>query len=231
LIELAWDINDDELLAGPKWLDDTKVSIIARTSETALGGSADGMQIDIDDVRLMLQALLKDRFRMKTHVEDRPVSAYTLSADKPKLTKADPANRTSCKNGPAPNARDPRNNNPILARLVTCLNETMTEFAEDLPRMAPGYLRTPVTDATGLEGRWDLTFNFSPVGVAMAGAAGRGGDGGGAGGAGGAAPPSTDPTGAVSLFDALKKLGLKLEMQKRPMPVLVIDQMERQPVD
>ena len=95
--------------------------------------------------------------------------------------------------------------------------------------MAPGYLRTPVTDATGIEGSWDVSFNFSPAGVAEPGAAGRGGD---AGQPGGFAPVSSDPTGAVSLFDALQKqLGLKLEMRKRPMPVLVVDQMERKPID
>jgi hypothetical protein len=34
-----------------------------------------------------------------------------------------------------------------------------------------------------------------------------------------------EPSGALSLFDALsKQFGLKLEMQKRPLPVLVIDQ-------
>jgi DNA-directed RNA polymerase specialized sigma24 family protein len=38
--------------------------------------------------------------------------------------------------------------------------------------------------------------------------------------------------GALSLFDALpKELGLKLEQHKRPLPVLVIDHIERQPTD
>ena len=37
---------------------------------------------------------------------------------------------------------------------------------------------------------------------------------------------------AISLFDALnKQLGLKLEMQKRPMPVIVIDHIEEKPTD
>ena len=46
--------------------------------------------------------------------------------------------------------------------------------------------------------------------------------------AGGA--PAADPSGVVSLFDAFKnELGLKLEKEKRPMPVLVIDHIEEQP--
>jgi uncharacterized protein (TIGR03435 family) len=41
-----------------------------------------------------------------------------------------------------------------------------------------------------------------------------------------------DPNGAISLFDAVnKQLGLKLEMQKRPVPVLVIDHVEEKPTD
>ena len=56
----------------------------------------------------MLPAKLStaDRFKMATHTETRPVSAYTLVAVKPKLTKADPSNRTRCKEGPAPAAKD-----------------------------------------------------------------------------------------------------------------------------
>ena len=154
-------------------------------------------------------------------MEERPVSAYTLFSDNPKLTKADPASRTRCVEGPGPNARDPRNNNPILSRLVTCQNMTMTQFAERLQGLAPGYIRVPVLDATKLEGAYDLTFNFSPIGAVQGGAGpvGEIGQGGGV---------ASDPTGAMSLFQALpRQLGLKLELQKRPNPVLVIDSAER----
>jgi uncharacterized protein (TIGR03435 family) len=42
----------------------------------------------------------------------------------------------------------------------------------------------------------------------------------------------SDPSGALSLPDAVnKQLGLKLEMQKRPMQVLVIDHVEEKPTD
>jgi len=50
-----------------------------------------------------------------------------------------------------------------------------------------------------------------------------------------AAPPAdgaSDPSGAVSVFDAVnKQLGLKLEKVKRPEPVVVIDHMEETPTD
>jgi uncharacterized protein (TIGR03435 family) len=229
LVTLAWDINSDDLIAGtPKWMDSARFDILAKVSTD---GAANAQQVDIDTLRLMLRALLVDRFKIATHTEERPVSAYTLVAAKPKLTKADPSNRTGCKEGPAPAARDPRDARPALSRLVTCQNITMAQFADRLQGLAPGYIRAPVADATGIDGAWDLSVNFSPIGGLQGGGAGRGGDPG-AGASAGGALAAADPTGALSLLDALEKqLGLKLEMQKRPMPVLVIDHVEEKPTD
>jgi uncharacterized protein (TIGR03435 family) len=105
---------------------------------------------------------------------------------------------------------------------------TMAQLAEDLQRMAPGYIHNPVVDATGLEGAYDFTLSFTPIGLLMGGR-GRGGD---AGPPAGGAPAASDPTGGLSLFDAVnKQVGLKLEMHKRTMPVLVIDHVEEKPTD
>src|SRR5260370_42284671 len=105
----------------------------------------------------------------------------------------------------------------------------MAQFADLLPGIARGYLHTQVVDATGLEGGWDFTFSFSPAGLFQLNQ-GRGGEGGGA--AAGTVPEASLPSGALSLFDALiKQLGLKLEMQKRPTPVLVIDPINQKPTD
>jgi len=77
LIQIAFNINDDQLIANaPKWFDSTKYSVIARTSAVAAGAQPNAPQIDIDDVRLMLRALIAERFKLATHYEDRPVDAY-----------------------------------------------------------------------------------------------------------------------------------------------------------
>jgi uncharacterized protein (TIGR03435 family) len=61
--------------------------------------------------------------------------------------------------------------------------------------------------------------------------AGRGGPGGPPPAAAGIAEAS-DPNGALSLPEAMEKqLGLKLELQKRPVSVLVIDHVEQKPAD
>ena len=229
LIQIAWDITGDDMIAGaPKFLDTARFDVIAK-APGATGGSTLNPQIDIDDVRIMLRALLVDRFKLAAHMEDRPLDAYVLVAAKPKLTKADPLGRTGCKEGPAPAGKDPRDTTPILSRLLTCHNMTMAQFGEQLPTLANGYVHSAVADETGLEGAYDFTLSFSAAGLLNGGPGGRGGE---AAPPTGAAPEASLPSGALSLPDAVsRQLGLRLEKRKRPVPVLVIDHIEEKPTD
>jgi uncharacterized protein (TIGR03435 family) len=222
LMQIAWDINNpDEFLVGaPKFLDTAKFDVVAKAS-TVSSGPESNQQIDIDALRVMLQKLLIDRFKMKVHYEDRPVSGYVLTAVKPKLTKADPSNRTGCHEGPGADGKDPRIANPILSRLLTCQNMTIAQLAEQLPNLANGYVHTLVLDSTGLTDAYDFTLSFSAIGVLQNGLPGQQG-----------APNASDPSGGISLPDAMnKQLGLKMELQKRPMQVLVIDHVEEKPTE
>ncbi|HWW96560.1 MAG TPA: TIGR03435 family protein [Edaphobacter sp.] len=248
LITFAWDLNpnDPEVLVGtPKWLDSDRFDILAKAVSDAPGGDgAEGPRIEIEDLRQMLKALLIERFKMQTHMEDRPVSAYTLIAVNPKLRKADPLSRTRCKEGPGPDGKDPRIATPILNRLLSCQNMTMAQIGDELQRVAAGYIYSPVLDGTGIKGSWDFTLSFSSIdqtraraagagSAAGASAAGGGAAGGGAGGGGSSSDGSaSDPSGALTLFDAVnRQLGLKLEKQRRPAPVLVIDHIEEKPTE
>jgi uncharacterized protein (TIGR03435 family) len=181
-------------------------------------GKAPGNVSDIDTLSRMLQTLLETRFHLAVHTEERPIMAYTLTAAKPKLTKADPNERTGCKEGPAtPTKADPRDTNPLLGRLLTCRNTSMSQLAYLLFHgMASGYVKSPVQDATGLEGGWNFTLSFSaPEQI-------QGGDGGILAG----------PNGTVALPEAMERqIGVKMELQKRPVPILVIDRMDRQPTE
>ena len=227
LMQLAWDLQSEELIAAPQWTATARFDLVARAFASTT--NTDQPPIEIDTLRQMLRTFLSERFQIKTHVEMREVSGYVLSAPKPRLTKADPASRTRCTEGPAANSADPRNRNPILSRLITCQNMTMAQFAERLLSLANGYVRVPAVDATGLEGGYTFTVNFSPIGV-LQGGAGRGGEAGPV--AGGAALSASEPNGALSLPEALdRQLGLKLELQKRPMEVLVFDHIAEKPVE
>jgi uncharacterized protein (TIGR03435 family) len=225
LIQLAWNINNpDEMLVGaPKFLDAARFDVIAKASSINAGPASSG-QLDIDALRVMFQALLIDRFKMKVHYEDRPVSSYELTVGKPKLQKADPANRTGCHEGPGADGKDPRTATPVLSRLLTCQNMTIAQLAEQLPNLANGYVHTPVLDSTGLTDHYDFTLSFSAINVLQNGVpTQQPGEG---------AANASDPSGGLSLPDAMnKQLGIKMELRKRPMQVLVIDHVEEKPTD
>ena len=94
------------------------------------------------------------------------IDGYALAASGPKLKKANPANRPSCKEGPGDDGKDPRLTNPFATRLITCRNMTLTQFADQLNGFFPG--SPPMMDATGISGRFDMTINFSPAGLVQA---------------------------------------------------------------
>jgi uncharacterized protein (TIGR03435 family) len=226
-ISYAWDLNfnDQESMAGaPKWLADDRIDILAKlASDDSEGTTPKAPQVLDEELRQMLRALIEDRFQMKDHWENRPVTAYNLVAVNPKMARADTRSRTQCDEGPGADGKDPRTANPVLDRLLTCQNITMAQFSVLLQSLAPGFIFSPVLDNTGLKGSYNFTLSFSSAGHFAPG---------GAGGAPSSddAQQAADPSGAISLFDAVKnELGLKLEKQKRPVPVLVIDHIEEQP--
>ncbi len=228
MIRQAWEsytMPGEEIPGTPKWLTvySPLVDIIAKVPDSVVAG---GGQIYDDDLRTMMRSLLTDRFQMKVHYEDRPMDTYTLVAVKPKMKRADPSNRGTCRTGPSQEPRDIADGPPPF--VATCQNITMAQFAARLQAIAPTYFRYAIDDGTGLDGAWDFSLSFLPVDPNRAG--------GGGGRSGGPAQPLTagviDPTGGVSIFDAVEKqLGLKLEVRKRPEPVLVIDHIEEKPID
>jgi uncharacterized protein (TIGR03435 family) len=227
IISFAWDLNPNDtegIVNAPKWLDEDKFDILAKISTDEGGDSAPkAPKVDAAELRQMLRALIEDRFKMKDHWEDRPVNAYTLKAMSPKLTKADPATRTHCDEGPGKNGKDLRLGNPMINRLVFCQNVTMEQLGILLPNLAFGYIYYPVADETGVKGSYDVTLAFSSADKTLAPPPGSNNQQN-------SGTLAADPSGAVSLFDAFKnELGLKLEKERRPMQVFVIDHIEQQP--
>jgi uncharacterized protein (TIGR03435 family) len=112
LVTFGWDLNpnDKESIANaPKWLDTAKFDIVAKAGDNVpVDHFASGNLINYEALRSMLRAMITERFQMKWHMEDRPVTAYTLVAVKPKLKPtADPTERTRCTKAPAPTAKIP----------------------------------------------------------------------------------------------------------------------------
>jgi uncharacterized protein (TIGR03435 family) len=202
LVTTAWDLNDD-MISYPKWMATERFDLIAKA----------GMDVPIDTLLTMLRALLTERFKIKSHTEEQPVPVYALMTTKSphKLKASDESARSGCKPG-----------NADGLRTLTCQNITMEQFVEKLREAAPGYFDHKVVDTTGLKGGFDVTVAWSPKGRMELNA----------NKARESAEAASSPNGDLTVFQAVEKqLGLKLAEQKRPMQVLVIDHIDRTPVE
>ncbi len=225
LIQEAWgDMSPHRVIGNPELKSGTRFMVVAKApvQENPVNGWVGPVWngVDLDSMRMMLRALLIDRFKLAAHNEDRLVPGYALVAAEPKLRKANPSNRPGCREGPGPDGKDPRLRNPAASRLITCLNVTLTQFTEELNTVLYGY--PPVADLTGIHGRYDMTINFTPL----------------------AALPNiefptpgretvaSEPDGTIPIFDALpRQLGLKLQSRKVVAPVLVVDHVNEMPTE
>ncbi len=133
-IKWAYGVQDSQVSA-PDWTDTTRFDITAKTDEP----------VTVAQLKLMLQPLLADRFKLTFHHENRELKAFAMTVAKgqPKLTEADPAGTASHQNS---------------ASGMVSKDMSMKEFADYIS----GPLQKPVVDQTGLPGRYDFTINFAP---------------------------------------------------------------------
>ena len=181
-------------------------------------------------MRLMMQSLLAERFKLTVHFETKVVPVLAMVLAKPGKTgpKLRPHSEgVPCEATPATNeaaARDKQVFPPVcdtyemmrsakLSRMGS-RNTTLELLAGALG--GPGKLDRPVVDRTGLSGRFDfsLEFAFVPTGESNQ-------------------PPLPNADAPADLagpafLDALREqLGLKLESAKAPLQILVVDHLER----
>ena len=89
-----------------------------------------------------------------------------------------------------------------------------------MQEIARSYIRYKVVDGTGIQGAWDFTLSFHPAPPPDDGKKGM------------AKEKKEEEGPRISIFAAMdKQLGLKLQPQKRAMPVLVIDHVEEKPTE
>ena len=189
LILVAYSILDFQLSGGPAWLDSAGYDIVAKPSADARG-----------NVRLRLQALLADRFKLKFHREMKELPVFALIVEKNglKLQEA----RRGPKDGDG-NFRAGRGR--LTGQMVPI---------SDLAGMLSGLVGRTVQDRTGVKGLFDLKLDWTPDESQSTAPVGAG-----------EAPP--DASGP-SIFTALQEqLGLKLEASKGPVEIIVIDHAEK----
>jgi len=210
LISLGFHVRPEDLQGAPAWTESERFDIVAKAPPTT----------SEDDLRRMLITLLEDRFKLATHTEQKVTQVYALVVGKggPKnLKESTPARAAEdrCRGGQAAPGD----------RAFECQHTSMADLAQVLASGVRGYIQIPVVDETGIKGSYDFQLSFTPAGRLEGG--GRGGRGGDSD-----ATPAPPMGSGLSIFDALQaQLGLKLESKKLPMPIIVIDHVERTPTE
>jgi uncharacterized protein (TIGR03435 family) len=197
-------------ITGPAWIDSERYDIVANVPPGATS----------QQVSVMLQNLLSDRFKLVVHRETRELQVYEL---------------TVAKSGPKikpyvvdPNETEPEPGKPVIKNgvpvprpggfgFVTSKDGTERELVgrkrsmEQMAVVLANDLGRPVIDKTGLTGDYDYSVKFNPK-VAAAQS-----DGG---------------SNAPDIFTAVQEqLGLKLESKKDRIEMLVVDSGQRTPTE
>jgi uncharacterized protein (TIGR03435 family) len=174
MLRIAYDVFQFKIVGGPEWMSDESWDLEMKTDVEATR-----------EQRLaLLQTLLADRFKLKVHWDTRDMQKYRLVVTKAgKLRQPDPKLKQGVWYRPG------------------SFDGHAIEIS-DLCFYLKNDLQIEVDDATGLTGKYDLKFEWTPE------------------------PRPPDAT-APSLFTAFQEAGLKLESIKGPVKVLVVDHAER----
>ena len=202
LIRNAFNLQPYQMIGGPDWMDSDRFDIVAKAADTDLDEK--GMLPGSQQYMLRLQSLLEDRFKMVTHWETRELPVYALVvATEGRLGPALKLHTGDCDRarigGTPPTSKcGTRTNITATGGQVSGVGISMLTFARNLA----GATGRNVIDKTGLAGGYDFELTFIP-------------------------DQTADTTGP-SLFTAIQEqLGLKLDAQRAPVDVLVIDKLER----
>ena len=226
LIRTAYGVEDSQIFGVPNWVNSEKYDIEARMDSSV----ADGLSKVSEDQRRvekrrMLQALLADRFKLTLHRETKQLGMYVLVIAKngPKLQEAKPGD-TYPKGLKNPDGGSPAG--IFWLRRAGGGGELVGQalpIATLIRLLSEKILNRSVLDNTGLTGSYDFTLQWT-TGDESQGPMFKG--------AGddqqvtGSTPPPE--SSGPSIFTAIQEqLGLKLESQKGPGGVLVIDHIEK----
>jgi uncharacterized protein (TIGR03435 family) len=195
LLTHAMQVEPRMLVGAPKWMDEDRFDVIAKTSAADLPDDVFGG---------MLKKVLIEKFHLEMHAEEQSLPVYVLVPGRaPKLMATDGSSRADC------------HIENTDRRYYVCRNTTMAQFVDGLPGVASAYVYRPVIDSTGLTGAYDFRLHWTPKGLLSQAGTGD---------------VASTPVEELTLYEAVdKQLGLKLDMQKRPVPVVVIDKVERLP--
>jgi uncharacterized protein (TIGR03435 family) len=227
LILVAYGLQESQLANVPDWADQERFAVEARTSDATPAST----------IRLMIRAMLAERFGLSVHSERRDLAMLALVKARsdgrlgPGLRPSGPecAPIKPPAGIPIPPPPPPAPPGGTSMRIILPTDEplkrrcgalfapgwfaarniTMKELASALTQME----RRIIVDETGLSGDYDFDLTFMPDNVRFMPAPPPGGG-----------PPSDAP----SLPTALREeLGLRLDSRRSPVDVLVVDGITR----
>ena len=215
LLIYAYQVSAFQIVGGPDWVRERYYDVQAKAEGTPTA----------DQMRLMVRRLLAERFNLKTHMETRTLPRYGLvmaRSDK----RLGPRIRQSALDCPAlaaarspddrPPTGPPKPGDPPRctvggrvgggSQTMILVGQPMSVFVRSLQSQA-GRI---VVDRTGLTGTWDIELETEVMAIP-------------------GIPANTfgEPREGLSLSTVLpEQLGLKLESERGPVDVLVIDSVE-----
>ncbi len=222
LIRAAYDIKDSQL-EGPDWIVDPDGLPAMFEVEAKLPAGATR-----DQVPVMLQNLLKDRFKLAAHKGSKELDTYALivgkdgPAFKAKETSDLPQTTTTVTQGERGEVTVVRNG---TKQTITPGRGTRVEAStiNGLVDYLSPLMGKPVLDKTGLTGSYNIVLQVVPTGPLPG--------------------MPTDPKELLTFLQenadlvhapfvaAVEKLGLKLERQKSSVEMIVVEHAEKTPTD
>jgi len=210
LVQVAWDVKDFQVLGGPGWATSDRYDITAKSTENA----------GFPEMRLMLKALLEDRFQLKLHTETRELPIYALVVGKGAVKLRQTSEGSCAMPSPDRPANSP-NPLPVCGNIssrpdgVDGIGISMAQLASSLSNS----MQQTVVDQTGLTGKFDVHMKW---------AADQSTPGFWAPGLAHAPSVEASADSGPSIFTVIREqLGLALEARKGPVTVLVIDHAEQ----
>lgn len=237
LLVNAFDVKAFQIV-GPAWLDTERFDVNATMPP----------QTTKAQFQVMLQNLLAERFKMQFHRETKelPVFALVVAKGGPKLQEAKDEPPPPESDGPQSLPSIPKmgpDGFPDLSKVLAGRGGIFMMMEPDRARLVgqkatlqdlagrlSNELSKPVTDETGLTKKYDFTLTYSHEGFNGPMGMPPPPPGGGAGNPENVYKPEGAPP--PDLFHAMQsQLGLRLESKKGPVEQIVIDRMEKTPIE
>jgi uncharacterized protein (TIGR03435 family) len=195
LLAAAYNLSSNEIVGGPAMVDSDHWAIVAKTPAP---------RPTVEQQMAMLRRLLADRFQVRFHREPREMGIYALT-----VAKGGPKFKPSMLDPDA----DPAGPPPLIFVVSLPVLKLAARYAsmDDFKTLLQRALEQPVSDRTGLTGRYDFDLEITPDETLY-------------GGAFKGAEDESKPRLVPALQD---QLGLKLNATKGPVSALVIEHAER----